>query len=374
MKPNHIIYGMFDNSQPLPPHIRYVGYTGFEPQGRIAEHMQEAKKNATCHRHHWLRSLAKRGVTPAIITLEKVSIKTWQKREQHWISKLAHLNLVNSTAGGEGLINPSADVRNRISKKVTASLQGNQRRTGILHDSESRKAISAGLLNSQKKKDADARMRGKPGRLHTQESKDKVRQAKLGKPHPRTPEWTQKLADSNKGRRWINDGIHEKSIKGQESVADGWNYGRLPVTLEQRAKLSAGVRLAIAAGKIYTPERNAKISASKKGKTRQKIAQSNICRHWINDGVNEKSITGNDMAPQGWVIGRLPVTSEQRANLSKAVRQAMADGKIFTPERNAKIALARAGKKWITSGLEIRQIKKDDPLPKGWIYGMKLRG
>lgn len=263
----HIIYGLYDPTD-LDQKIRYVGYSSQQLSKRLIEHLSEARSNGRCHRLQWLRSLTKKGVVPSIIALDVATEGTWQDAERHWIKTLSSVyDLVNSTDGGDGLVNPSDDVRRRISEKVSKILIGNSRRAGVLHDDASREAISAGLRNSQAKKDFDEFRRGKPGHKISEESKRKISEANKGRKHPpRSAEWIEKqrvahsgktqseetvakraakqignkralgskhsdlakmrIASARSGGRWINNGISNAYIKAGENLPDGWEFGR----------------------------------------------------------------------------------------------------------------------------------------------------
>lgn len=139
------IYGLLD---PRTKIIRYVGFSSKPLIHRLREHICEARKRNSCHRHRWIRSLLTENFSPEIVLLERVNAANWQERERHWIKVLTRNRLINSTVGGEGLIHPSTEVRDRISKKVSASLVGNSRRLGTTHSEESKRRISEGSLKA----------------------------------------------------------------------------------------------------------------------------------------------------------------------------------------------------------------------------------
>ena len=139
------IYGLVD---PTSNAIRYVGFTSKKLDRRLWEHIHESKSRNTCHRHRWIRSLIRNGSLPTIRMLETVTEENRQERERAWIVALSANNLTNSTDGGEGLINPSEDVRRRIGATVSQGLLGNSRRSGIRHSDEAKQRIGQGVLNS----------------------------------------------------------------------------------------------------------------------------------------------------------------------------------------------------------------------------------
>jgi hypothetical protein len=142
MRKAHTIYGLKD---PLTGVIRYIGYTSKKPEARLTDHVKEANcKGPTCHRYKWLRKLFQQGLRPTITVLEVVTQRTWQRRERYWIKKLASNNLVNNTQGGEGLCNPSEEVRQRIGLQASRAMMGNQHLLGYKHREDSKRAIGKG--------------------------------------------------------------------------------------------------------------------------------------------------------------------------------------------------------------------------------------
>ena len=239
----HVIYGLSDPSGP-DPITRYVGYTGKSLSRRLSEHLYEARRRK-CHRHHWLMSMTDRNIVPAIEILEIVSLATWQDRERWWIAALSENKLVNGTSGGEGLIDPTADVRERISKGVSAKLRGNSFRLGIPHTSESKSAISAGLLASSAKKTSDILRRGRAPYVASAETREKIRLAKLGKARPdmseklrgneygrnvrHTEEFKASVGERNRqsaGCKWITNGILCRRLMPNDAMPHGWRFGR----------------------------------------------------------------------------------------------------------------------------------------------------
>lgn len=238
----HLIYGLFDPREPKI--IKYVGYTGYTAGHRLSQHIVEAKRGKLTHRCNWIRSLLAVGVQPGAIVLEEVTKGNWQNREKHWINVYAD-TVTNGTAGGEGLVNPSQEVRNRISKtlKESGASLGNQHRKGIAHTKESRTAISEGLRTSEKVKEFGERWKGVDRHSSlTDEQKaarnKKISEAMTGKARqPFSNETKEKMSASHKGiklpgasakkqgSRFINDGKMVKQLKAGEPLPEGWVYG-----------------------------------------------------------------------------------------------------------------------------------------------------
>ncbi|WP_315809486.1 NUMOD3 domain-containing DNA-binding protein [Pseudomonas sp. C9-3] len=283
----HAVYGLFDPADPE-KRIRYVGCSSKTVSRRIIEHISEAKERANS-RHLWIMEILDRGERPQAVVLEEVRDGDWQDRERFWIKELSG-DLVNSTEGGIGLIGPTDDVRFRIRDKVSSLLVGNDRRLGIPHDDEARSAISDGLLASGKKKASDASRRGKPGHKLSAEAKQKISDANKGRKNPRARELAAAMAEGNVGSFWVNDGTSSKLMRKGNEVPNGWNRGRLPPKTDVRAKISDSVRKA--SNTIYTPERNAKLAATKKG------------GRWITNGETNRYLQSGEALPDGWSFGR----------------------------------------------------------------------
>ena len=285
---SHSIYGLYDPTDETKL-IRYVGYSSKSIDRRICEHVAESKARVSCHRHKWIRSLIRKGVKPAFVKIEAVTADNWQSRETFWIA-FYQGQLVNSTSGGEGLINPSEEVRSRISKATKGKNIGNKHRQGIPHDDKSRMAISNGLANSSKKRAADDARRGKPGHRISEESKRKISEANKGRRRPDASRLVAEMNANRVGSFWVTNGLDSKQVKQSSDIPYGWRKGRVSPSDESKEKASKSIKLA--AGKIYTPERNLKIAASRTG------------GRWINNGISNAYIKAGENLPDGWIFGR----------------------------------------------------------------------
>src|SRR5258708_23766906 len=157
-----VIYGLHD-PRVIPIQVRYGGCARRSTARRLQHHIQRARNGKLTYLSKWIRKLLHEGVKPTLVMLADTTEQDWQKDERRWIRKLKKkFKLTNSTEGGDGLVDPSPDVRRRISKKVSKSLIGNKRRLGIPHSEEARKAIRRGMRSSPKFR---AAMLAKRGRL-----------------------------------------------------------------------------------------------------------------------------------------------------------------------------------------------------------------
>lgn len=101
-KMSDIIYVLRD---PITKEVRYIGKSE-DLSLRLTKHLYEAryalKKN---HRCNWILKLARDGLVPEIEQLLPVGEFRWQTLERFFIAscRLFGLDIVNSTAGGEGV-------------------------------------------------------------------------------------------------------------------------------------------------------------------------------------------------------------------------------------------------------------------------------
>jgi GIY-YIG catalytic domain len=309
----HTIYGLYD-PEDTTQEIRYVGYTHFSPEQRIIEHVAGAKKAATTHKQKWIRKLLRKGTRPAYKILEVTTAKDWKQRERYWIAALQEhgQRLTNSTEGGDGLVNPSKDVRRRISKKVSAGLIGNQRRTGKKGSPEFCERHSKTLRASKKFKVAQAKWRGIPRYTPTAATKAKISKLKVGIPRPDMVGFGQEQAEKNRGSFWVNDGIENKLMRPDQDTPKGFVRGRLM--------------------------------------NRQMTTKH---RRYVTNGEENKMIGRADSIPNGFRLGQTkinPWTDGLRAQVGSKMRD------------------LKLGYRWIRRGQRQRQLTKNEPLPTGWRF------
>lgn len=122
-----MIYALVD---PISNKMKYVGKSD-NPEKRLKGHISEARHNSGTHRISWLRKLARKNLEPILLILEEVSKETWQERERYWISYglLAGWPLTNGTEGGEGITNPSNELREKRSKAALGNTYGKGKRS-----------------------------------------------------------------------------------------------------------------------------------------------------------------------------------------------------------------------------------------------------
>lgn len=104
------IYGLKD---PRTGEIRYVGKAN-NPQRRLTYHLCDSQLSPKTHRNYWLRSLRAIGLKPSLVILETLAHgECWKSAEKRWIRHFldAGAKLTNGTEGGDGLHNPTDEVR-----------------------------------------------------------------------------------------------------------------------------------------------------------------------------------------------------------------------------------------------------------------------
>lgn len=95
--------------------IRYVGKT-IRPKERFRSHLLCKGKT---HRSCWIKSLVLQGISPKFEIIETITSPKpgeWEQSEKFWIHsfKLMGYNLTNGTEGGDGLSNPTKEIREKI--------------------------------------------------------------------------------------------------------------------------------------------------------------------------------------------------------------------------------------------------------------------
>jgi len=96
-------------------YMRYIGYTKFSLEKRLKEHLYEALHGGRGHRCNGIRALLRQGFLPTIDLITEV--KNGPGAEILFIKYFRGLgvDLWNETDGGDGIVNPSEDVRRKQS-------------------------------------------------------------------------------------------------------------------------------------------------------------------------------------------------------------------------------------------------------------------
>lgn len=109
------IYALLD---PRDGSIRYIGKAD-NPYRRLANHLTPGQLRKKSRKNSWLKSLQSSGLKPYITALCCIPRTKWQDAERMWIAKFkAEGNrLTNGTAGGDGVCDPSPEVRAKLSAR-----------------------------------------------------------------------------------------------------------------------------------------------------------------------------------------------------------------------------------------------------------------
>ena len=167
--------------------VRYVGKTKAPLHVRLAAHISEAKHLDLGYRGNWLRSLIAAGKKPVIVRDTDIDDGAdWAAVERARIAyfRQCGCRLVNGTDGGEGLRDPSDEVRSRMS----ASARNRARRP------EGQK-----LLSENGKKTGPLN-RGKPRPPHVG-----LRVAESNRLRVVTAETRAKMSATRKGRKYSTE-------------------------------------------------------------------------------------------------------------------------------------------------------------------------
>jgi hypothetical protein len=244
------IYSLTD---PRTGNVRYVGKTEKTLERRVHEHLLEAKRGYRhSYRLHWLQELVALSLRPTVAILE-AGTGDWQAAERKWISLLRKTgsDLVNGTDGGDGLSNPGAEIRTKISLASR----------GRHHSAETRAKISSARL----------------GHLVSVDTRAKISRANKGTMPAtwgttRPPEVMAKMWAAVKGQPKSAEHKAKLSIALKGRIP--WNKGT-PMSAEQRAKLSVAFlgRPAWNKGRPMAPESRKKLSESRKAYYRCKRAK-----------------------------------------------------------------------------------------------------
>lgn len=291
------IYSLID---PITLKVRYIGVTKNSSNKRLNGHLTE---KSTTHKYYWIKKLKEAGLVPIFNIIEEVPHDQRYDREKYWISVMRSMgcDLVNSTDGGEGILNPSEETKEKISlwhrnkklspehkAKIGLSKKGNHFNLGI-----KRGPITA--IRSEKLSKAlmgnKYALGHRPwlGKKHSKETIEKMSILKIGKKqneetlnkkreamkrYASTPEAKEKLSFAAQCRVYKS---HTEETKQKIRLA---NTGK-KASLATREKMRASHHVM-----IFTDEIREKIRMSKLG---EKLSPEHI--QAIKDGrANKKRI------------------------------------------------------------------------------------
>lgn len=92
------IYGLID---PRTAKIRYIGKAN-NPKNRMRQHLNPRSNEKITPVKAWIKSLAKHGLVPCMITIEKCVPDQWEEKEKFWIKRFKDEgnNILNIAEGG----------------------------------------------------------------------------------------------------------------------------------------------------------------------------------------------------------------------------------------------------------------------------------
>ncbi len=131
------IYILID---PTTNQVRYVGKSN-NVNKRLEGHLLDTKKT---YKANWIKSLKAKDLKPILETIDEVLKEDWKFWEQHYIClyKSWGFNLTNATAGGEGMLNCSNEVREKMRLAKLGKYGSLSNKFGKAVDEEGKKKMS----------------------------------------------------------------------------------------------------------------------------------------------------------------------------------------------------------------------------------------
>lgn len=240
------IYALVDPRSP--GSIRYIGKTERSLDARLSQHIKRCQIEK-CPKARWISSLLAEGIEPSIFLIEDGSNDTWQDRERYWISLYRRISggLLNLTEGGEGFVGTkhrpetiakmiTARTGKRASIETRAKLSALKK--GSTLSDETRKRISMSLkgrdvIPPAVRQHISDQLRGRrlpqwhkdrlretaTGRTHSEETREKIRQATL---RSMTPDRRKAIGDASRGRKASAEtrALLSAAHKGKKRSAD----------------------------------------------------------------------------------------------------------------------------------------------------------
>jgi hypothetical protein len=221
------IYVLFDTSEP--DHIRYVGQT--KSAKRLNAHIKEAKyRPIRSHKCNWIRKVLADG---GKVQWRQIDAGTdaddLNQKETSWIAhyKSEGHRLTNSTDGGDGVRNPSPEVRAKIAASSRGRIWSDESRARQSEAQRTRPPRPP-MSDAQRLKLSEARAGSKLSAEH----REKVRLRLIGRPVSDLTRLKMSIAQLGQVRR--------------------------PLTAEHRAKVSEALK-----GRVFSEQHRARISAAK---------------------------------------------------------------------------------------------------------------
>jgi hypothetical protein len=195
------IYALHD---PITGAVRYVGKAD-NPKRRFNAHIWGEKYNF--YRCRWIAKLKRQGLKPGLSILKEVSKDNWQFWEKTFIKlyRARGCKLVNLTDGGDGL-------------------------TSYKHSAATRAKIGIGNKAASKKYFDNGGIAHMKGKHHSEEAKERNRQAHLGHGHTLV------------ARLKISEGLRGRPVSQSTRAKISASHSGVPATPIQRLNMIAARR------------------------------------------------------------------------------------------------------------------------------------
>jgi hypothetical protein len=221
--------------------IRYIGKSN-NPLRRLSNHLSD-KRNL--HKVNWINCLLKRNIKPIVNIVDEVSNENWQYWEIYWIQqfKAWGFNLLNATKGGDG-----PDSLTQIGEN-----------------------------------------NGFHGKIHTQESKLKMRNSKLG------IKFINRKSVDEKCRKEMSERNKDKNLSE-----------------ETKRKISEANK-----GKITSEDNKRKISEANKGKSKSYEIRKKISEALVGHKHTEETKRKMSQSQKGKIISKEAIEKTRIKNTGK---------------------------------------------------------
>lgn len=199
--------------------VRYIGYTK-NPRWRLGCHLAEAtsEKSKRSYKVSWIRKVIVEGATVIyrpLCVVENAEIAKQYEIQAIRNYKAAGHRLTNGTLGGDGIqghkMPPDVIARLRAYRKTPEYLawrsEQSRKHWSKKENRDKQRAAMKAVWASERgeewRKTQAVANQVLRGQRRTPEAREKMRLAKLGKPHARTrtPEWNAKIAAAQAGKK-----------------------------------------------------------------------------------------------------------------------------------------------------------------------------
>jgi len=182
------VYGLASSSDGV---VRYIGQTKRNLSHRLSQHIRVANSGNNTHRSSWIRHVIKSGNCVEIIVINDNS--TWNLTEIETIRKYldSGFDLVNATSGGDGVRDPSIQVREKIanasrgrkaSEEQKLAMSARMKSFGISKEQREKMLLGVRKAYADRKDEISAKLSAAiSGRVLSEETKLKMSSAHLGK-------------------------------------------------------------------------------------------------------------------------------------------------------------------------------------------------